>query len=81
MRSSKEDDKTPVKVIDSSVENCWSWKGPDERLEHSFKNVVPIKYKIRDCIKEKLTFLGLHGIGLCGVETKSTMQIMAKKKL
>ena len=27
---------------------------------------------------KKLTFLGLHGLGLCGVKTKSAVQIMAK---
>ena len=75
MRFLKEGDKTAVKAIDSSVKNRWSWKWPDEILEHSFGNFGPIKYKIGECIK-KLTFLGLHGI--CGVKTRSAMQIMAR---
>ena len=49
----KEGDKTDLKAIDSSLENCWSWKWPEERLEHSFGNVGPVKYKIGDCIKKK----------------------------
>ena len=63
------------------MENRWSWKWPDERLKHSFRNVGPIKYKIGEIRLhlKNLTFLGLHGIGLCGVKTKSAMQIMAKK--
>ena len=69
MQFLKEGNKTAVKSIDSSVENCWSWKWPDECLEHSIKNVKPIKYKIGDCIEKKLTLLGLHSIGLCGVKT------------
>ena len=43
--------KTAVKAIVSSVKNLWSWKWPDECLEHSYGNVGPIKYKIGDCIK------------------------------
>ena len=38
MRFLKEGDKTAVKAIDSSVKNRWSWKWPDEILEHSFGN-------------------------------------------
>ena len=53
----------------SSVKKRWSWKWPEERLEHIFGNIGPIKYRIGDCIK-KLTFLGLHGVELCGVKTK-----------
>ena len=56
MRFLKEDDKTVVKAIDTSMKNRW--------FEHSFGNFGPIKYKIGECIK-KLTFLGLHGV--CGV--------------
>ena len=52
MRFLKEGDKTAVKAIDSSVKNCWSWKWPDEILEHSFGNFGPIKYKIGECIKK-----------------------------
>ena len=78
----KEGDKTAVKAIDSPVENRWSWKWPDERLEHSFRNIGPMKYKIGDCIFFfKLTFLGLHGTGLCGMKKKVAMQIMAQKTL
>ena len=55
----KEGYKTAAKAIVSLVKNCWSWKWIDERREHSFGNVGPIKYRIGDCIK-KLTFLGLH---------------------
>ena len=51
MRFLKEGDKTAVKAIDSSVKNRWSWKWPDEILEHSFGNFGPIKYKIGECIK------------------------------
>ena len=84
MRFLKEGDKTAVKAIDSSVKNRCSWKWPDEILEHSFGNFGPIKYKIGECILKidvesalkKLTFLGLHGV--CGVKTKSAMQIMAR---
>ena len=75
MRYLKEDYKTAAKAIVSSVKKHWSCKWPDERLEHSFGNVGPIKYKIGDCIK-KLTFLGLHGV--CGVNTRSALQIKAK---
>ena len=78
MRFLKEGDKTAVKAVESSVKNRWSWKWPEERLEHSFGNIGPIKYSIGDCIK-KFTFLGLHGVDLCGVKTKSALQIMAKK--
>ena len=46
----KEGEKTAKKAIDFSVENRWSWKWPDERLKHPFRNVGPIKYKIGDCI-------------------------------
>ena len=52
MRFLKEGDKTAVKAIDSSVKNGWSWKWPDEILEHSFGNFGPIKYKIGECIKK-----------------------------
>ena len=52
MRFLKEGDKTAVKAIDSSVKNRWSWKWPDEILEHSFGNFGPIKYKIGECIKK-----------------------------
>ena len=75
MRFLKEGDKTAVKAIDSSVKNRWSWNWPYEIFEHSFGNFGPIKYKIGECIK-KLTFLGLHGV--CGVKTRSAMQIMAR---
>ena len=51
MRFLKEGDKTAVKAIDSSVKNRWSWKWPEEILEHSFWNFGPIKYKIEECIK------------------------------
>ena len=51
MRFLKEGYKTAAKAIVSSVKNRWSWKWPDERLEPSFGNVGPIKYKIEDCIK------------------------------
>ena len=69
MRFFKEGYKTAAKAIDSSVKNRWSWKWTDERLEHSFGNVGPIK-------KKKMTFLGLHGV--CGVNTRSALQIKAK---
>ena len=46
----KEGYKTAAKAIVSSVRNRWSWKWPDECLEHSFGNVGPIKNKIGDCI-------------------------------
>ena len=72
MRFLKEGDKTALKAIDSSVKNRWSWNWSVETLEHSFGNVGPIKYKIGDC----MTFLGLHGV--CGVKTRSAMQIMAR---
>ena len=36
MQFLKEGDKTAVKAMDSSVKNRWSWKWPDERLEHFF---------------------------------------------
>ena len=52
MRFFKEGYKTAAKAIVSSVKNRWSWKWPDEGLEHSFGNVGPIKYKIGDCIKK-----------------------------
>ena len=52
MRFLKEGDKTAVKAIDSSVKNRWSWKWPDEILEHSFGNFGPNKYKIGECIKK-----------------------------
>ena len=55
----KEGYKTAAQAIVFLVKNRRSWKWTDERLEHSFGNVGPIKYKIGDCIK-KLTFLGLH---------------------
>ena len=71
----KEGYKTAAKTIDSTVKNCWSWKWPDKRLEHSIRNVGPVKYKIGYCIK-KLTFLGLHGV--FGVNTRSALQIKAK---
>ena len=48
----KEGSKTAAKAIVSSVKKLWSWKWPDERLEHSFGNVGPIKHKIGDCIKK-----------------------------
>ena len=51
MRFFKEGYKIAVKAIVSSVKNCWSLKWTDERLEHSFGNVGPVKYKIGDCIK------------------------------
>ena len=57
------------------MKNSWSWIWLDECLEHSFGNVGPIKYKIGDCIK-KLIFLGLHGV--CGVNTRSALQIKAE---
>ena len=75
MRFLKEGYKTGAKAIVSSVRNRWSWKWPDKRLEHSFGNVGLIKYKIGDCIK-KMTSLGLHGV--CGVNTRSALQIKAK---
>ena len=72
----KEGYKTAAKAMVSSVKSRWSWKCTDERLEHSFGNVGPIKYKIGDCVKKKkLTFLGLHGV--CGVNTRSALQIKA----
>ena len=52
MRFLKEAYKTRAKAIVSSVRNWWSWKWPDEHLEHSFGNVGLIKYKIGDCIKK-----------------------------
>ena len=48
MRFFKEGYKTAAKAIDSSVKNRWSWKWADERLEHSFGNVGPIKKKKND---------------------------------
>ena len=51
MRFLKEGYKTAAKAIVSSVKNRWSWKWTDERLEHFFGNVEPIKYKIGGCIK------------------------------
>ena len=75
MRFLKEGYETAAKAIVSSVKNSWSWKCPDEHLEHSFGIVGPIKYKIGDCVKN-LTFLGLHGV--CGVNTRSALQIKAK---
>ena len=74
----KQGDKTAVKAIVSSVKNRWSWKWPDVRLEHSLGNVGPVKYKIGDCIK-KLTFPGRHGV--CGVKTRSAMQIMMERNI
>ena len=59
MRFLKEGYKTASKAIVSLVKNRWPRKWTDERLEHSFGNVGPMKYKIGDCIKQ-LTFLGLH---------------------
>ena len=59
MRFLKEGYKTAAKAMFSLVKNHRSWKWTDERLEHSFGNVGPIKYKIGDCIK-KLMFVGLH---------------------
>ena len=76
MRFLKEGYETAMKAIVSSVKNRWSWKWTGERLEHSFGKVGPIKYKIGDCIKKNLTFLGLHGV--CGVNTRSALQIKAK---
>ena len=52
MRFLKEGYKTAAKAIVSSLKKRWSWKWLDERLEHSFGNVGPIKHKIGDCIKK-----------------------------
>ena len=52
MRFLKEGYKTAAKAIVSTVRNRWSWRWPGERLEHSFGDVVLIKYKIGDCIKK-----------------------------
>ena len=53
IRFLKEGYKTAAKAMVSSVKSRWSWKCTDERLEHSFGNVGPIKYKIGDCVKKK----------------------------
>ena len=65
MQFIKEGYKTVAKAIVSLVNNRWSWKWPEERLEHFFGNIGPINYKI----------LGVHGV--CGVNTISALQIKA----
>ena len=61
MRFLKEGYKTAAKAIVSSVKKRWSWKWPEERLEHSFGNVGPMKHKIGDCIQK----IGVPGSAWC----------------
>ena len=79
MRFLKEGYKTAAKAINSSVKNCWSWKRPDKRLEHSFGNVGPIKYKIGDCIKKKIDVPGTAWCMSC--EHKISFANKGKKHL
>ena len=61
MRFLKEGDKGAVKATDASVTNIWSWKWPDEPLQHSFDKIGPVKYTLGECIRK----IDVAGIAWC----------------
>ncbi|KAK3767550.1 hypothetical protein RRG08_029569 [Elysia crispata] len=52
MRFLNEGDKGAVKATDASVKNKWSWKWPDEPLQHSFDKIGTAKYTLSECIRK-----------------------------
>ena len=56
-----------MKATDASVKNKWSWKWPDEPLQHSFDKIGPVKYTLGECIR-KIDVAGTAWYLLCEVK-------------